>query len=208
MKQSGLIALGLSAAAVAGYVSYRMLLSAPGTSAPAISEPAASAASDAAEPAQYLPDFSLSNLNGEVQSIHDWPGKALIINFWATWCPPCLREIPLLKAFQEARQDQAIQVIGIAVDRPDPVRAFVESMAFNYPVLIGQADAMDAAAAFGIDFFALPFTVFTDTQGNILDVHTGELHAPDLEELAAVLEDLGSGTSSLESARERLAGRR
>jgi thiol-disulfide isomerase/thioredoxin len=208
VKQSALITLALSAAAIAGYVSYRVLL------APDAQEPPAAVVETTAEApaetpaAERLPDFTLQNLEGETQSIHDWQGNALIINFWATWCPPCLREIPLLKEFQSAHQDEPIQVIGIAVDRVDPVRAFAEDMAFNYPLLVGQADAMDAAAEFGIDFFALPFTVFTDTEDNVLGVHTGELHAEDLENLAAVLADLRSGGVDLAAARQRIAGTR
>ena len=72
---------------------------------------------------------------------------------------------------------------------------------------IGEADAMDAAAAFGADFFALPFSVFTDTQGHILGVHTGELHPQDLDDLLSVLEDLETGTTDLSRARARLSGR-
>ncbi len=133
--------------------------------------------------------------------------RLLLINFWATWCAPCLREIPLLVEYQESHRDHSVQVVGIAVDRPDPVHAFMEDLEFNYPVLIGQADAMDAAAAFGVEFFALPFSVFTDTQGHILGVHTGELHPEDLDELQSVLENLDTGITDISRARARLAGR-
>lgn len=105
------------------------------------------------------------------------------------------------------REAGGVQVVGIAVDRLDPVVSFAEKMQFNYPVLVGQADAMEAAAAFGVDFFALPFTVFTDAVGNILGVHTGELHGEDLDNLAAVLDALGAGAIDLEEARARVAGR-
>jgi thiol-disulfide isomerase/thioredoxin len=155
-----------------------------------------------------LPEFSLENMAGEQQSIGSWPGKALLVNFWATWCAPCLREIPLLVEYQAAHENLSLQVVGIAIDRADPVRAFMSNMEFNYPVLIGQADAMDAAAAFGVEFFGLPFSVFTDTDGQILGVHTGELHAGDLDDLVAVLNDLASGSSNLTDARARLAGLR
>jgi len=159
------------------------------------------------QPASTLPEFTLANLSGEQQSIQSWPDQALLINFWATWCAPCLREIPLLKEFQNTHADNAVTVVGIAVDRLEPVAAFAQDMTFNYPLLVGQADGMDAAASFGVDVFALPFTVFTDHDANILGVHTGELHAEDLENLAAVLEDLGAGRIDLERARARVAGR-
>ena len=80
-------------------------------------------------------------------------------------------------------------------------------MLFRSPVLVGEVDAMDAAAAFGVDFFALPFSVFTDTQGHILGVHTGELRAEDLDDLQSVLEDLDTGRTDVSGARARLAGR-
>ena len=93
-----------------------------------------------------LPEFALEDLGGEIRSIHGWEGDALVINFWATWCAPCLREIPLLKEFQDANGSAGVQVVGIAVDRLEAVQAFAEDMGFNYPVLVGQLAAMEAAA--------------------------------------------------------------
>jgi len=206
MKSSALIALVLSGTAILGYVAYRALL--PGEVAtPIAAEPATREPAPAAGAAQMLPEFTLATLSGEQRSILDWPDRALVINFWATWCAPCLREIPLLKEFQAAHAQDGVQVIGIAVDRLDPVKAFAADMAFNYPLLIGEADAMEAAASFGIDFFALPFTVFTDSEQHVLGVHTGEIHPEDLANLAAVLADLRAGAIDLDEARARVAGR-
>jgi len=148
-----------------------------------------------------LPEFTLTNLAGESQSIKSWPGHALIINFWATWCTPCIREIPLLKEFQETNNDKPIQVVGIAVDRFEPVKNFAKNMTFNYPVLIGQSEAMDAANAFGVDFYGLPFSVFTDTNGSVLGVHTGELKSGDLDEVLNLLNNLESGATDLRTAK-------
>ena len=202
MKAPAVIAAGVGALALAGYLAYRATVVAPA----ADGQPEAPA-EDAAGPAQTLPEFSLANLSGEQQSIRSWPDQALVINFWATWCAPCLREIPLLKEFHATHQADGITVVGIAVDRPEPVAAFAEDMTFNYPVLVGQAEGMEAAASFGVDFFALPFTVFTDHEANILGVHTGEIHAEDLENLAAVLAQLRAGRIDLEHARARIDGR-
>jgi peroxiredoxin len=116
-----------------------------------------------------------------------------------------LREIPLLKEFQSSHDD--IQVVGIAVDRPDPVQTFSASMDFNYPILIGQNDAMSAAAALGVEVFALPVTVFTDAAGAVLGIHTGELHAEYLDNAAAVVADLSGGRIDRKTARNRIAGR-
>lgn len=205
MKTSAVVVAVAGVLTVGGYVAYRAMLVEP--DAAARSEPAVADAMAGVEPAQTLPEFTLANLSGEQQSIRSWPDQALIINFWATWCAPCLREIPLLKDFQDTQRANAVTVVGIAVDRLQPVAAFAEDLAFNYPVLVGQADGMDAAASFGVEVFALPFTVFTDRNANILGVHTGELHTEDLENFAAVLEDLGAGRIDLQSARARVAGR-
>jgi len=204
MKSSALFAVALSGAAILGYVSYRALTS---QTAPEPATAVAEAEQAGPAPAETLPDFSLPSLTGEQQSILSWPDHALIINFWATWCGPCLREIPLLKTFQDEQRDNAIQVVGIAIDRLEPVQAFVTDMGFNYPVLVGQTEGSQAAASFGVEFFALPFTVFTDHDRNVLGVHTGEIHAEDLANLAAVLADLRAGSIDLTTARDRIAGR-
>jgi len=160
--------------------------------------------SAAPETAETLPDFSLGNLAGEQQSIRSWPGKPLLINFWATWCAPCLREIPMLKELQAARPD--LQIVGIAIDKRDPVVEFAGKMQFNYAILIGQSEAWAAAAALGVNIYALPFTIFTAGDGSILGVHTGELHAEHLERFRAVVDDLAAERINVEEARSRIAG--
>lgn len=190
----------LSAAAVLGYITYRTVSSgADGTAADAHDEHAA-----AALPAvTTLPDFSLGNLAGEQQSILSWPGKPLLINFWATWCAPCLREIPMLKDLQAERAD--LQVVGIAIDKREPVVEFAGNMEFNYPILIGQNEAWEAAKALGVNIYALPFTIFTAGDGSILGVHTGELHAEHLERFRSVTGDLTAGRITVEQARNRFS---
>ena len=200
MARTALVTLLLSGSAVLAYIGYRALDLVP------IPEETQIVA--ATEPVEMLPEFTLDNPDGEPQSIRSWPGKALIVNFWATWCAPCLREIPLLAEYQEAYGERFLQVVGIAVDHADPVHAFMAEMDFNYPVLIGRSDAMDAAASFGVEFYGLPFSVFTDTTGHVLGVHTGELHAEDLDDLISVLDDLETGATDVSRARARLAGRR
>src|SRR5882757_2709705 len=112
-----------------------------------------------------LPDFSLKDLTGKSVPISAWSGKSLVINFWATWCAPCRREIPLLKALAAEWAGRDLQVVGIAVDNPDKVRDFAGQFKIDYPVLIGDQDALDVTAKFGMDSPAFPFTVFTDRRG-------------------------------------------
>jgi thiol-disulfide isomerase/thioredoxin len=208
--KSTTLTLILSTAAVLGYLSYRALAPVPTAEPPRALEqpPEAQQQSSGSALVDSLPDFALGNLAGESQSIQSWPGKALIINFWATWCPPCLREIPMLKEFQQTHADDPIQVVGIAVDQRDAVADFAADIEFNYPVLVGQSEAMDAASAFGVEFVGLPFTVFTDANGHVLGVHTGELHAEHLQALVDVLAAEQAGKLDLEGARATLAGRR
>jgi thiol-disulfide isomerase/thioredoxin len=195
-----LLTAALSAAAVLGYFTYRGLTDTPATGG---SDADAAAAAAPQLAVATLPDFSLANLAGEQQSIKSWPGKPMLINFWATWCGPCLREIPMLKELQTARPD--LQVVGIAIDKPDLVAKFAADLGFNYPILIGQNEAWAAASALGVNIFALPFTIFTAGDGSILGVHTGELHAEHLEAFRAVADDFGSGRIDVEQARSRLA---
>jgi thiol-disulfide isomerase/thioredoxin len=192
-----MLTAALSLATLIGYGTFRVL-SDDGTGAGR--SPAPVSLADA------LPAFTLADLDGAPVSIETLAERPLVINFWATWCAPCLREIPLLKQLQTDHPD--LRVVGIAVDRPDAVRAFAEEMQFNYPVLVGQADAMDAATRLGIEVFVLPSTVFTAAGGATLGIHVGEIHAEHLEDLTATLAALGSGATDLAGARARLAGLR
>jgi thiol-disulfide isomerase/thioredoxin len=199
--------VALSAAAALGYLTYRIWMPpAPvePEADPIIVDIAADPEDDAIpQTAATLPDFSLGNLAGEPQSIKSWPGKPLLINFWATWCGPCLREIPMLKELQTARPD--LQVVGIAIDKRDAVVEFAQEMDFNYAILIGQSEAWEAAAALGVNIYALPFTVFTGADGSILGVHTGELHAEHIERFRTVADDLAAQRIGLDEARDRMA---
>lgn len=135
---------------------------------------------------EYRPDFTLPNMAGEPTAISAYDGKALLVNFWATWCPPCRREIPLLKALQTEYGDDGLQVIGIAVDEMDLVRDYNREMAFNYPVLVGQEDAVAVAEGFGIELYGLPFSVITDKNGKILRIHQGEITEDEADKLVAL----------------------
>ena len=191
------LTLALSAAALLAYTGFRLLATGPAEEAPPV------LAAAEAELADSLPDFALEDLGGDMRSIGSWAGKPMLVNFWATWCAPCRREIPMLKVFQT--DNSSLQVVGIAIDRREPVLAFAEEVGFNYPVLIGEAEAMAAASAFGVQFLALPFTVFTGADGAVLGVHTGEVHAEHLERFVSVLDELAAGHIDIAAARMRLA---
>lgn len=121
----------------------------------------------------HRPAFSLPNMQGESVSISRWDGKPLLINFWATWCPPCREEIPLLKDLQTRYGEQGLQVIGIAVDDMDKVRDYAATMDFNYPILVGQQEAVRVANQFGLDLYGLPVSVLVTADGRIVERHRG-----------------------------------
>ena len=151
-----------------------------------------------------FPAFQLTGLDGNQHDFSEWAGKHRLVNFWATWCAPCRREIPLLKAFQEEYGENGFHVIGIAVDLADQVAKYAESAEFNYPILLGQDDAMAVAETSGIDFIGLPFTMIVASDGELLNSHIGEIVEADLEHIVKVLTMLDNGEIDKDGARKAL----
>jgi thiol-disulfide isomerase/thioredoxin len=138
-------------------------------------------------PAREAPAFTLPDLDGVARSSDEWDGDVRVVNFWATWCPPCIREIPLLVEIQDEYRDRGVTVIGIAVDETEAVAEFAAGFDFNYPVVVGQEEAMNLAQAYAENFIGLPFTAFTDRAGRIRHIHTGEIHREEIEEILSRL---------------------
>ncbi|ALP52126.1 hypothetical protein Tel_02630 [Candidatus Tenderia electrophaga] len=128
-----------------------------------------------------VPSYSLLGLDGVRERSEQWLGKVQVINFWATWCPPCKREIPALIELQQDYANHNLQVIGIALDDVEPVRAYAQEMSINYPVLVGDSDAIEVAEQLGNDMGVLPYTVVTDQAGNIRFIRYGEVDRETLE---------------------------
>jgi len=152
----------------------------------------------------HLPEINLPDILGDKRNITEWYGKPLIVNFWATWCAPCLREMPLLQLTHETAGEDGPLVIGIAADRTEDVKSFIAEYGYTYPILIGQQEAFDLAEQFGFDFLGLPITIFTTADGEILRIHTGELHAEQLEAYLEIYMHLGMGHMHIDVARERM----
>jgi peroxiredoxin len=154
---------------------------------------------------EHLPNFSLNDGQGQPTPISAWSGKSLVLNFWATWCPPCRREIPLLEALHSEWAGQGVEVVGIAVDRQREVARFAEELKITYPLLIGEQDALDVAAAFGVQTPVFPFTVFTDRRGEVVALFMGELHRPQADLILSVVKNLNQDQMQLSEARRVIA---
>ena len=152
-----------------------------------------------------LPDFSLNDLQGKSIPISTWSGKSLIINFWATWCAPCRHEVPLLKSLAGEWAGRDLSVVGIAVDYRDKVQDFADQFKIDYPLLVGEQDALDVAAKFGMVSPGFPFTVFTDRRGEVVALFVGELHRPQADFILSVVGDLNKDLMRLPEARRRIS---
>ena len=151
-----------------------------------------------------LPNFSLADSNGRAVAITSFQGKSLIINFWATWCAPCRSEIPLLERLHAEWQPLGMSVVGIAVDHRDEVVKFAERFKIPYPLLVGEQDALDVAAALGVATPVFPFTVFTDRRGEVVALFVGELHKPQAEIILTEVQNLNKGLIELPAARHAI----
>lgn len=134
-----------------------------------------------------LPDFKMPDSSGQERSIKEWQGKILIINFWATWCPPCMKEMPAFEAMQQEFGNKGVQFIGIALDDPEPVKEFINKKKITYPILIGQDSGTKIAHDLGNVINTVPFTVIFDKKGQLLKRQMGTL---DREQLLEIIKPL------------------
>jgi thiol-disulfide isomerase/thioredoxin len=178
----------------------------PATAEPAVADtPAAQpdAPASGRKIPERVPDLALPGLGGGLHKLSEWAGRPLLINFWATWCEPCRREIPLLKSLRNEHAAKRLEIVGIAIDFRDPVRKYVAERAMDYPILLGERGGFEAAAAFGMDT-VLPFSVFADAQGRVVALKVGELHRDEAELILDRIAALDSGHLSLKAARDEI----
>lgn len=126
-------------------------------------------------------DIALASLAGDDKTLATWQGKPLVVNFWATWCAPCRKEIPLLKALQTEYTDEDLTIVGIAIDEMEAVELYAKDADFNYPILVGEDSGYRMASAIGVKNFYVPITAFVDRDGLVRRIHTGEVHREDAE---------------------------
>jgi len=148
-------------------------------------QPQAPAGSASAAPAPAFvagamrPDPLLRDLQGKPVRLDRWQGRWLLLNFWAPWCPPCRKELPVLRALQQRAGARGLQVIGIAEDTPAAVRAFLETTPLDYPVLLPDDD--HPGLAFGNTRQGLPYSVLIAPDGRMLKRHYGPFTEADLQ---------------------------
>ena len=127
---------------------------------------------------------SFASLEGAPLAMAAFRGRPLLLNFWATWCPPCIEELPLLNRFYGERRAQGWQVLGVAVDQPPAVRKFLEKLPLAYPVAIATSGGMQLGRALGNLQGGLPFTVVFGAEGRIRHRKIGQVQAEDLSRWA------------------------
>ena len=165
MKKSLLI-IALIAVSGAGYYGYHSYTSRePVTTNP----PVAALSSDA------IFNTRMSDLAGVRQPLAQWRGKILVVNFWAAWCPPCRQEIPDFIQLQKQYGTQGLQFVGIAIDEKAKIQSFVDEVGINYPILVGDLEAVALSQASGNRMGGLPYTVIIDQQGKIIATEIGGL---------------------------------
>ena len=159
------------AAAGAGFVAGPLLLSLGG------------------ENAETRPLFAASfpDLSGKPRRLAEWQGRAILVNFWATWCGPCREEIPLLIAARHKYGPGGVEIVGIAVDNKVKVAQFSASLAISYPVLLAEAEGLDLMRQLGNSSGGLPYTVVADRRGALVLRKLGALKQVDLDAILGPL---------------------
>ena len=133
------------------------------------------------------PEFSLMDVSGQLRNVSEWRGKVLVINFWASWCPPCVEEIPHFVQLQEKYGQAGLQFIGIGLESVDEVSGFSEVLGINYPLLLGQQEVIELANKFGNRTGGLPYTVILDRSGDINFIKQGPLSISEAEQVMTSL---------------------
>ena len=185
MRKNAIILAAVALMASSGGFFLAQILSPPNQAAITIPDPTARGADRAPSADDLLgqrrPDFTLSDMNGTPVSASDFDGHVWLANFWATWCAPCVEEMPMLSLLQRDWSDRGVKIVGIALDDADRAREFVAEMAIDYPILVGMADVVVTGRRYGNSTGLLPFSVLVDTDGIIRWTRLGALEREELE---------------------------
>ena len=141
----------------------------------------------------HRPDFQFVDQNGVLRRMAHWDGNLVVVNFWATWCSPCLREVPVLIELQSRYRPRGVRFVGLALDDIEAVRTYAREVSLNYPTAAGDAPLLDLMRRFGNAAQALPFTALVSPSGRVVERYTGPLTR---DALAKRLDNLLAGQSS------------
>jgi thiol-disulfide isomerase/thioredoxin len=130
-----------------------------------------------------LDDISIPDLTGNTQSFQQWQGKLVLVNFWATWCPPCREEIPLFLSLRKKYSAAGFEIVGISIDEVSKVMQYRDAMHIDYPLLNGQQQGMSLMASLGNRTGGLPYSVIFDRNGNVIDLKSGAYKQQELVKL-------------------------
>lgn len=137
------------------------------------------APADAGDPVAGLMQMQLPDLNGASHSLAGWKGQPIVVNFWATWCAPCVKEMPALDALQ--KKYPQVRFVGIGVDSAVNMQKFVEKVQVSYPLWVIGAGAIDTLRKLGNPSGGLPFTIVFNADGSINRKILGEVQPDDLD---------------------------
>ena len=129
---------------------------------------------------QARPPFTLGASDGRIVSVDQFDGQVLLVNFWATWCTPCIKEMPMLDALQERLGPSGLSIVGIALDDVQRARDFAAKLDIDYTILVGAGDVMATGLAWGNQAGLLPYTVLVDRNGIVRWTFLGELKEAEL----------------------------
>ena len=165
--------IGVAVAALVAGVVVAQFLRQPATESPSTVPPIS----------ERMVEFSLPDTTGKIRNINEWQGKTIVLNFWATWCPPCREEIPLLVDTHDKYKKDGVVVIGVAIDKKEDIANFVDSFFINYPVLINDQENTQLMAQYGNRIATLPYSVIIDRNGTIVARRAGAFHKTELSDL-------------------------
>ena len=174
--------LGVLAGRWYGHNHDRLADEAPAAGTLPQTSPAAPAGAIPARPGDPLADIRVADLDGNLVELAGIaPGRPLLVNVWASWCGPCIEEMPELQHYAARQGGTGIQVVGLALDTPEGVRAFLERVPVGYPILLDQPGPADASVWLGNTQGLLPYTVLIDAQRRVVRQKLGPFAAGEIE---------------------------